>query len=176
MATFVLIPGGGGAAWYWHLVVPELEIAGHEAIAVDIPEDDPSLGLPEYAQAVDLAVGERTDVVLAAHSMGAFTAPVVATRRPVRLVALINAMVPVPGETPGRWWENTGQPAALQAADERAGRRGGFSEATHFLHDVHEEILAGAPDERGPAETPFGQACDFPKVGGHPGAEPHRHR
>ncbi len=29
MSTFVLIPGAGGAAWYWHRVVPLLRAAGH---------------------------------------------------------------------------------------------------------------------------------------------------
>jgi pimeloyl-ACP methyl ester carboxylesterase len=44
--TFVLIPGAGGAAWYWHRVVPLLQAAGHDAIAVDLPADDPAAGLP----------------------------------------------------------------------------------------------------------------------------------
>jgi hypothetical protein len=34
MTTFVLIPGAGGAAWYWHRIVPRLREAGHQAIAV----------------------------------------------------------------------------------------------------------------------------------------------
>ena len=37
MSTFVLIPGAGGVAWYWHRVVPLLTAAGHEAIPVDLP-------------------------------------------------------------------------------------------------------------------------------------------
>jgi hypothetical protein len=40
MALFVLVPGAGGMAWYWHRVVPLLGSAGHEAIAVDLPGDD----------------------------------------------------------------------------------------------------------------------------------------
>ena len=36
---FVLIPGAGGAAWYWHRVVPELRARGHEAVAVDLPRE-----------------------------------------------------------------------------------------------------------------------------------------
>jgi hypothetical protein len=36
MSMFVLIPGAGGVAWYWHLVVPLQERAGHDAIAVDL--------------------------------------------------------------------------------------------------------------------------------------------
>jgi len=40
MSTFVLIPGAGGAAWYWHRVLPELRARGHEAFAVDLPGAD----------------------------------------------------------------------------------------------------------------------------------------
>ena len=64
--TFVLIPGAGGAAWYWHLVVPLLREAGHEAIAIDLPADDPAAGLPEYADLVIRAIGNRHNVVLVA--------------------------------------------------------------------------------------------------------------
>jgi len=67
---FVLIPGAGGAAWYWHRVVPELRARGHEAVAVDLPGADESAGLPEYADAVVAAIGGRHDVVVVAQSMG----------------------------------------------------------------------------------------------------------
>ncbi len=67
MSTYVLIPGAGGTAWYWHLVVPLLQEAGHEAIAVDLPGDDESAGLPEYTRLVVDAIGERDDVVIVAH-------------------------------------------------------------------------------------------------------------
>src|SRR4029077_6309113 len=57
VSTFVLIPGAGGVAWYWHRVVPLLPAAGHEAIAVDLPGADDSAGLPEYADIVTAAIG-----------------------------------------------------------------------------------------------------------------------
>lgn len=68
MSSFILIPGAGGVAWYWHRVVPLLQEAGHEAIPVDLPGDDESAGLPEYARLVTGATGGRGDVVLAAQS------------------------------------------------------------------------------------------------------------
>ena len=40
--------------------------------------------------------------------MGAFTAPVACARTPVRLLVLVNAMIPSPGETAGEWWDHTG--------------------------------------------------------------------
>ena len=41
MTTWLLVPGAGGAAWYWHRVVELLRARGDEAIAVDLPADDP---------------------------------------------------------------------------------------------------------------------------------------
>src|SRR5256884_544339 len=106
--TFVLIPGAGGTAWYWHRIVPLLRRAGHEAIAVDLPGDDPAAGLPEYTDQVVGAIGGRGDVVLVAQSLGGFTAPLVAAKVPVASLVFVNAMIPRPGETPGAWWGNTG--------------------------------------------------------------------
>lgn len=103
MSTFVLIPGAGGAAWYWHRVVPLLQDLGHQAIAVDLPGGDELAGLPEYAREVVNAIGDRGDVVIVAQSLGGFTAPLVAAKVPLRAVVLVNAMIPSPGETPGDW-------------------------------------------------------------------------
>jgi len=52
MVTYILIPGAAGAAWYWHLLEAELRERGHEAVAVDLPADDDSAGLSEYADTV----------------------------------------------------------------------------------------------------------------------------
>jgi pimeloyl-ACP methyl ester carboxylesterase len=94
MALFVLVPGAGGQATYWALLVPELERRGHQATAVDIAEDDPALGLPDYARIVDQAIGDQREVVLVAQSMGGFTAPMVG--KPVAMIVLLNAMSPTP--------------------------------------------------------------------------------
>src|SRR5450759_5253446 len=108
LRTYVLIPGAGGAAWYWNRVVPLLQKAGHEAIAVDLPGDDERAGLPEYTRLVDDAIGDRDDVVFVAQSLGWFTAPLVAAKVLGRDLIRVSAMIPVPGETPGAWWDNTG--------------------------------------------------------------------
>jgi hypothetical protein len=49
MATFVLIHGGGGTAWQWHLLDAELRERGHDVVAVDLPTEDPDAGLGDYA-------------------------------------------------------------------------------------------------------------------------------
>ena len=162
MAAFVLIPGAGGAAWYWHRVVPLLEDAGHEAIAVDVPGDDESAGLPEYTRLVIDAIGARDHVVLVAQSLGAFTAPLVAARTELERLVLVNAMVPEPGETPGEWWENTGSEPARVAAANSGGYGTEFDLATYFLHDVPPEVAAaGEPHQRPEADAVFGSVCDF---------------
>jgi surfactin synthase thioesterase subunit len=70
MGTYGLIPGAGGGAWYWNRVVPRLAAAGHQAIPVDLPGDDPAAGLPEHTDLVVGAIGGRADVVLVAQSLG----------------------------------------------------------------------------------------------------------
>src|ERR1700761_226186 len=82
MSTYLMIPGAGGAGWYWHRVVPLLEAAGHQAIAVDLPGPDPAAGLPEYTDIAVAAAQGRDDVVLVAGSLGGFTAPLAAERIP----------------------------------------------------------------------------------------------
>ena len=63
------------------------------------------------------AISSQTDIVLVAGSLGGFTAPPVCERVAVRELVLINAMIPIPGETAHDWWAKTG---ALAAQDEAA--------------------------------------------------------
>jgi pimeloyl-ACP methyl ester carboxylesterase len=159
MTTFVLVPGAGGQAWYWHRLVPELRARGHEAIAVDLPAGDDDAGFDEYADAVVQAIGDRREgLVLVGQSLGGFTVSFVCQRMPVEGIVLLNAMVPKPGESAGEWWGATGQPAARAAYAEREGRSAeGFDPLVDFLHDVPQEVVAeamaaGEPEQSG---TPF---------------------
>jgi pimeloyl-ACP methyl ester carboxylesterase len=51
MSTFVLIHGAGDVGWYWHLVEAELRARGHDVVAPDLPGDDESQQLDDYADA-----------------------------------------------------------------------------------------------------------------------------
>ena len=163
MPTFVLIPGAGGAGEvYWRETAAELRNRGHAAIAVEIRGDDPALGLPEYAILTDEAIDDHRDVVLVAHSMGCFTAPMISRRDAVARIVLLNAMIPLPGETPGEWFEVTGAEEARQAANRAAGRSEEFDVEEVFLHDIPDDVRADmAEGDREPADTPFGQPCAF---------------
>lgn len=162
MTTYVLIPGAGGSAWYWHRVVPRLSDLGHDVVAVDLPADDDRYGVSDYADIVVQAIGERRDIVLVAQSLGGFSAPLVCDRTPVSLVVLVNAMIPAPGESGGAWWGNTSQAEAMSDNDRREGRSadestdGEFDAATYFLHDLPSEVLAESEHHaRDQSGTPF---------------------
>src|ERR687897_973833 len=118
MTAYVLIPGAGGDAWYWHLLEPELRGRGHDVVAV--------------------AIGDRTGIVLVAQSFGGFTAPLVGERVSVDLLVMLNAMVPSPGESAGEWWTNTGHAKARVEQAARDGRDLTADEDLRdaFFHDV----------------------------------------
>ncbi|HYV67360.1 MAG TPA: alpha/beta fold hydrolase [Myxococcales bacterium] len=162
MSSFILVPGAGGTAWYWHRVVPLLEQAGHEAIAVDLPGDDESASLDDYAAIVVRAIGGRKNPILVAQSLGGFTAPLVCARVPVRMLVFVNAMIPLPGETAGEWGDNTGSGEARVAAAKRHGYSAEFDLATYFLHDVPQSVIEdGAAHQRSQADSIFSRPCRF---------------
>jgi pimeloyl-ACP methyl ester carboxylesterase len=166
MTTYVLIPGAGGDAWYWHLLVPELRERSLEAVAAVLPADDDSAGLAEYADAVVGAIGDRTDLVLVAQSLGGFTAPLVCERVAVDLLVMLNAMVPSPGESAGDWWSNTGHAKARAEQAAREGRDLADEDLRDaFFHDVPPEVTeeAWARGEPRQSETPFAQPWPLEK-------------
>jgi pimeloyl-ACP methyl ester carboxylesterase len=107
VATFILIHGAGDVGWYWHLVEAELHRRGHDSVAPDLPCDDDSAGLGEYADVVADAIGGRTNLVVVAQSLGGFTAPLVCHRVAVQLLVLVAPMIPAAGEAPAEYWTNT---------------------------------------------------------------------
>ena len=145
MTTFVLVPGAGGQAWYWHRTAAELARRGHEAHAVELPADDEGAGLAAYADTVVSAGEGHGPVVVVAQSMGGLTAPLVVGRLPVELLVLVNAMIPLPGETGGDWWTATGQSAARAAYWAREGIAGDpDDDAVLYFHDVPADVTATA--------------------------------
>lgn len=158
--TYLLVPGAGGSAWYWHRLVPLLEARDHVAIAVDLPARDESAGLAAYAEAIVAAGSGQDGITLVAQSMAGFSAPMACARLDVRRLALVNAMVPRPGETPGDWWSNTRQ---SQARADRAAADGRqlteeFDVKDEFFHDVPEDLVAEAlrrPEDAEQADRPF---------------------
>ena len=137
MSTFVFVHGAGSSAWDWHLVAPLLRERGHEVVAMDLPCDDPEAGLDAYVDAVLNAIGDHDDLVVAGHSLGGFTAPLVAARRPVDRIVLLAAMIPAPGESASDWWEASGHRAVYDGPD-------GSDMHELFYHDLPSELEAEA--------------------------------
>ena len=136
MAHFVFIHGAGDAGWYWHLVEAELRARGHDTVAPDLPCDDDSAGLPEYADAVAEAAGGRDGVVVVAQSAGGFTAPLVCDRLAAELLVLVAPIIPAPGEAPADYWATT------RYYEEPRGR---YDDATAlFYQDVPPKLAAEA--------------------------------
>ncbi|HWB37105.1 MAG TPA: alpha/beta hydrolase [Rugosimonospora sp.] len=150
MATFVFIHGAGDVGWYWHLVAADLRGRGHDTVAPDLPCDDDSAGLPEYADAVATAAGSRAGLVVVAQSLGGFVAPLVCERVPVRLLVLVAPMIPAPGEAPADYWADT------RYADEPRERYD--DTVALFYQDVPPELVAEARTRsRGQSEARLGE-------------------
>ena len=146
MGIYTLIPGGGGDPWEWHRLVTGLAARGQEAIAIRLPAQDDAADWSEYADAVVDAIGDRVDVILVASSMGGFTAPIVCTRRRVDLLVLLNAMIPVPGETFNGWWSNTGSGQARREYHASLGLSPveADDDAVVYYHDLPSQLRAEA--------------------------------
>ena len=143
--TFVLVPGAGGDAWFWQPLVEELDQRGIPAVPVDLPAGDENAGLADYADTVLDAIADVTaPLVVVAHSLGGFTGPVVCARRPAEMLVLVNAMIPLPGETAGEWWDATGQAAARLRRAEAEGRTVTDDPFDDFFHDVPADLVAAA--------------------------------
>ena len=146
MATYVLIHGSGDVGWYWHLVEARLRERGHDVVVPDLPCDDESAGLAEYAQTVVRTIGGRTHLVVVAQSFGGYTAPLVCARLPADLLVLVAGMVPAPGESAAEMFTTTGYRQEAQADP---------SARAVFYHDVPPDLAAEALARgRDQADTP----------------------
>ena len=95
MAVFALVHGGAGTAALRDGVADDLSRLGREAIATDLPADDPEAGWEDYARAVESAVEDRKpggEVIVASHPLGGFVAPLVCGRVAVEKILLVSAM------------------------------------------------------------------------------------
>jgi pimeloyl-ACP methyl ester carboxylesterase len=131
-------------------------------VAPDLPSDDDSADLRDYADTVVDAIGDRGDLVVVGQSYGGFTAPLVADRLHAQALVLVAGMIPSPGEAPADWWDNT---RYRQAVDEQAGRDGGLTGSEDpfvaFFHDVPRELAEEALS-RGRSESEAAYNCPWP--------------
>src|SRR4051794_26607968 len=100
MTTFALVHGAWHGGWCWERVAAELAGRGHDVIAPDLPCEDVSAGFEDYADVVVAALHDAgDDVVVVGHSLAGLTIPHVATRRPVRRLVFLCALLPAVGRS-----------------------------------------------------------------------------
>ena len=145
--TYVLIHGAGDAGWYWHIVAAQLRSRGHDVVVMDLPVDDDSAGLSDYADVVVHAIGSHENLIIVAQSFGGYVAPIVCDRVVgVMLLVLVAAMIPAPGESAEEMLVNTGYVEPKQEDS---------SEVAIFYHDVEPTLAAEALSRgRRQSETP----------------------
>lgn len=96
MSTYVLVHGAWHGAWCWDKVIPFLEKAGHQAIAVDLPGhgDDKTpiaqVSLQAYADRVGEVLDAQSEpVILVGHSMGGVVITQAAEHHPDKIKTLV---------------------------------------------------------------------------------------
>jgi pimeloyl-ACP methyl ester carboxylesterase len=159
MSTYALIHGAGDVGWYWHLVAAELQKQGQDVVVMDLPVEDDSAGLSEYADVVVDAIDGRSDVLVVAQSFGGYVAPIVCERIQARLLVLVASMIPSPGESANEMFANTNYQPEPQAASD---------ELSIFYHDVPEALAKealsrGRPQSETPSSQPWPLAA-WPRV------------
>ena len=93
--TFALIHGAWHGAWCWDLLAAELTKRGHRCVVPDVPFADPTATWDTYTEVISDALSSVDDPVLVGHSGGALLIPLVALRRPVRLLVYLCPSTPV---------------------------------------------------------------------------------
>ena len=96
-----MVHGAWHGAWYWDRLVHELEAAGHQVTAVDLPSDDPGATFETYAEVVaeHMSGDPNDDVTVVGHSLGGLSIPFVPARARVGRLVYLCALVPVPGSS-----------------------------------------------------------------------------
>jgi len=155
MATYVLIHGAGDVGWYWHLVERDLRTRGHAVVVMDLPVEDGAATLSDYADVVVGAIADQhEDLVVVAQSYGGYVAPIVCDRVPARLMVLVAAMIPAPGESAHQMLVNTRFDDAVRPETDDSG------DLAIFYHDVprtlaEEALSKGRPQSETTAAEPF---------------------
>ena len=109
--TFALVHGAWHGAWCWERLVEPLRRRGHDALAMELPGEDPDAGLAEYADTIAAALeGVGGDVVLVGHSVSGLVLPLAASRRPVRGIVYLAAFVPAAGESMAEQFASSPEP------------------------------------------------------------------
>jgi len=82
--TYCFVHGSWHGAWCWELLRPELEAAGHNTIAMDLPIDSPTATYETYADIVAEHIDDPANTIVVGHSRAGNVLPRTASRKAVR--------------------------------------------------------------------------------------------
>jgi pimeloyl-ACP methyl ester carboxylesterase len=103
---FCLVHGAWHDGVCWQPLVAELGHRSHECVVPVLPLDDDRASFDDYANVVVECLRDREPPVLVGHSMSSAVIPLVAVKRPVRLLVYLcpamGGFAPLPGEPPRR--------------------------------------------------------------------------
>ncbi|WP_427162686.1 alpha/beta fold hydrolase [Aliinostoc sp. HNIBRCY26] len=98
MSLFCLVHGAFQGSWCWDLLIPHLEAQGHKTVAMDLPIENASATLSQFADTVIQALPKTDDdIVLVGHSMAGTIIPLVAEAVQVRQLVFVATLIPSPG-------------------------------------------------------------------------------
>jgi pimeloyl-ACP methyl ester carboxylesterase len=89
MSRFVFVHGAWHGAWCWYKVLPQLQKAGHQVLAIDLPALAAAT-LQSYADSVGEALDAQSEpAILVGHSMGGIAISQAAERHPEKIRKLV---------------------------------------------------------------------------------------
>lgn len=163
MTDFLLLHGASHDAWCWHSTVRELELRGHQALAVDLPIDDPEAGAARYADFAARATRARFEgpVVAVGHSLTGIVIPILPDLLEVEELVFLCSPLPIPGVSMIQQWarepdmlvpvETKHAPQPLPARSPEDAKEQGLAQLREraiamFYHDCSPELAAAATD------------------------------
>jgi pimeloyl-ACP methyl ester carboxylesterase len=98
MSLFCLVHGAFQGSWCWDLLIPYLEAQGHKTLAMNLPIENSSATLSQFADVIIQALPKTDDdIVVVGHSMAGTIIPLVAESIKVRQLVFLAALIPYPG-------------------------------------------------------------------------------
>lgn len=144
MAKLVLLPGAWHGPWCFDEVTPLLRAAGHEVVAVDLPET--ARELADWVALVLAAIG-TTPSVLVGHSRSGVVMSAVAEAAPDLAARLIYLAAFVPADGQSLMSIATANGAQMELAVDQAGRTCTLAEpdvAGLFYQDCSDAVAAAS--------------------------------
>jgi pimeloyl-ACP methyl ester carboxylesterase len=178
VTTFALVHGAWHGAWCFERLVAELQRRDHEAFAIDLPATDVTAGNVAYAGVIEAALPAGDDVVLVGHSLAGLSVPLVAARRPLRLLVYLCALIPEPGRSLVDRLR-TGEPIFVEGFSDTVVRddegRSYWPDREAAIHDLYDDCPRGDAEAafarlRPQARLPSIEACPLDTLPAGPAA------